>query len=247
MRTIIIDDELDNVKLLALQLKLYCPKVQILAECTQSKEGLLKIKELAPDLVFLDIEMPIMNGFELLEAVGHLNFQLIFVTAYDQFAVKAFKYSALDYLLKPIDTRELQAAVSKAMLSSQTDERQLHLLKQQFDTNEHKLPDKIALPYQNGVIFTEINKVIYCEADNNYTRIFLQDGTQYLVSKTLKSIQDILEERNFLRVHRQYLVNLDQIARYVKGEKNYLIMSDGKNIAVARSQKEKLVERFGWL
>lgn len=246
LKAIIIDDEPDNVKLLALQLKLYCPGVLVVAECVQSIDGLSKIKELLPDIVFLDIEMPVMNGFELLEKIGQINFQIIFVTAYDQFAVKAFKFSALDYLLKPIDTHELQAAVAKAGTSSKTDNRQLDLLKQQIGDNR-ALPDKIALPFQNGVIFTGISNVIYCEADNNYTKFFLTDNKQHLVAKTLRSIQEILEERNFLRVHRQYLINLDHIAKYVKGEGNYVIMSDGKSIPVARNQKDKLVARFGWL
>lgn len=247
LKAILIDDEPDNVKLLALQLKLYCPQVSVIAECTDSREGLTKIKELKPDMVFLDIEMPFMNGFELLEAVGQLNFQVVFVTAYDQFAIKAFKFSALDYLLKPIDARELQAAVAKAEQPAKTASQQVQMLKQQLNTGGHKLPDKIALPYQNGVIFTELAKVMYCEADNNYTRFILQDGKQYIIAKTLGSIQEILEDHNFVRVHRQYLVNLDHIVKYVKGEGNYLVMPDQKNIPVARKQKEKLVEKFGWL
>lgn len=247
LRAILIDDEPDNVKLLALQLKLYCPQVEVVAQCTQSRDGLASIRELQPDLLFLDIEMPVMNGFELLEAAGKMNFHVIFVTAYDQFAVKAFRFSALDYLLKPIDARELQAAVERAVRWGVTDERQLNLLKQQLSSPHKNLPEKIALPFQNGVVFTEISKVVYCEADNNYTRFVLQDGKQHLVSKTLRNIQEILEERNFLRVHRQYLVNLDHIARYVKGEGNYIMMSNDKSIPVARNQKEKLVERFGWL
>jgi two-component system LytT family response regulator len=247
LKATIIDDEPDNVKLLALQLKMYCPNVEVVSTCTQSREGLLQIKDLNPDIVFLDIEMPFMNGFELLEAVGKPDFMVIFVTAYDQFAVKAFRFSALDYLLKPIDARELQAAVAKAENKPKTDERQLQMLKHQFHTGDRQFPDKIALPYQNGVIFTELSKVIYCEADNNYTRIILQGGAVYIIAKTLRSIQEILEGRNFLRVHRQYMINLDHITKYVKGEGNYLIMSDGKSIPVARKQKEKLVGRFGWL
>lgn len=246
LRAIIIDDEPDNVRLLALQLKLYCQQVSIVAECTKSAQGLEKIKELNPDVVFLDIEMPIMNGFELLLAVKEINFHVIFVTAYDQFAIKAFKFSALDYLLKPIDTNELKNAVEKAAQYPKTSQRQVEHFKQ-LHQNQNIPPDKIALPYQNGVVFTELNKILYCQADNNYTIFFLSDGKQHVVSKTLRSIQEVLEERNFLRVHRQYLVNLSQIQKYVRGEGNYLIMSDSKSIPVARNQKEKLIEKFGWL
>jgi two-component system LytT family response regulator len=246
LKAIIIDDEPDCVKLLALQLKMYCPQVQVIAECTSSETGLLKIKELQPDIVFLDIEMPVMNGFQILEKLGQINFSLVFVTAYDQFAVKAFRFNALDYLLKPIDGKDLKVAVEKA-LQQKPNSEQLHLMKQQFQVGEKYHLEKIALPYQNGVTFTEIKNVLYCESDNNYTRIYVVGGQQYLISKTLGDIQEVLEEKNFLRVHRQYLVNLDHIKKYVKGEGNYLIMSNECNIPVARNKKEKLVERFGWL
>ena len=247
LKAIIIDDEPDCVRLLALQLKMYCPQVNVVAECTESEVGYQQIKELQPDIVFMDIEMPVMNGFQLLEKIGAINFSLVFVTAYDQFAVKAFRFSALDYLLKPIDGKDLKAAVAKAEQRSFPQTQQLNLLKQQLHDGEKKLPDKIALPYQNGVIFAEIKLVIYCESENNYTRIHTVDGNQYMVAKTLGDIQEVLEERNFLRIHRQYLINLDHIKKYVRGEGNYLIMSNNQSIPVARNQKEKLIEKFGWL
>ncbi|OYU53803.1 MAG: DNA-binding response regulator [Chitinophagaceae bacterium BSSC1] len=246
LKAVIIDDEPDCVKLLALQLKMYCPKVQVLAECTSSETGLIRIKELQPDIVFLDIEMPVMNGFQLLEKLGNINFSLIFVTAYDQFAVKAFRFNALDYLLKPIDGKDLKVAVEKA-LQQKPNLEQLKLMKQQLNVGEKHYPDKIALPFQNGVIFTEIKNILYCESENNYTRFYVVEGRNYLVSKTLGDIQEVLEERNFLRVHRQFLVNLDHIKKYVRGEGNYLILSNEINIPVARNKKEKLIERFGWL
>lgn len=247
MKAIIIDDEPDCVRLLSLQLKLYHPQVQVVAECTESEDGYEKIISLNPEIVFLDIEMPMMNGFQLLEKLGVISFSLVFVTAYDKFAVKAFRFSALDYLLKPIDAKDLKAAVQKAAERRWPHEQQLNLLKQQLHGAGKILPDKIALPYQNGVTFAEIKNILYCESDNNYTRFFTVDGNQYTVAKTLGDIQEILEERNFLRIHRQFLVNLDQIKKYVRGEGNYLVMSDNRNIPVARNQKEKLVERFGWL
>lgn len=246
LKAIIIDDEPDCVKLLALQLKMYCQKVEVVAECTSSEAGLLQIKAMQPDLVFLDIEMPVMNGFQLLEKIGAINFSLVFVTAYDQFAVKAFRFNAMDYLLKPIDGKDLKVAVEKA-LQQKPFPQQLQLLKQQLHGGEKYHPDKIALPYQNGVTFTEVKNILYCEAENNYTRFYVVGGQQCVVSKTLGDIQEVLEERNFLRVHRQYLINLDHIKKYVRGEGNYLIMSNDENIPVARNKKEKLVERFGWL
>lgn len=246
LKAVILDDEPDCVKLLALQLKMYCPQVQVVAECTSSEAGLIKIQELKPDIVFLDIEMPIMNGFQLLEKIGQINFSLVFVTAYDQFAVKAFRFNALDYLLKPIDGKDLKIAVEKA-INHKPNAEQIQFVKKQLHVGEKYHPNKIALPYQNGVTFTEIKNILYCEAENNYTRIHVVGGQQYMVSKTLGDIQEVLEERNFLRVHRQFLVNLDHIKKYVRGEGNYLILSNDCNIPVARNKKEKLVERFGWL
>jgi two-component system, LytTR family, response regulator len=246
-KAIIIDDEADSVKLLALQLKMYCPQVQVVAGCTDAADGLQQIKALQPNIVFLDIEMPVMNGFQLLEKLGEINFSLVFVTAYDQFAVKAFRFSALDYLLKPIDGKDLQAAVQKAMQRHWPVQQQLTMLKEQVQGTPKNHPGKIALPYQNGVSFVEVENIVYCEAENNYTRFYTIDGQQHLVSKNLGDIQEVLEERNFLRVHRQYLVNLDHIKKYVRGEGNYLVLSNEANIPVARSQKEKLIERFGWL
>jgi two-component system LytT family response regulator len=246
LKAIIIDDEPDCVKLLALQLKMYCPDVEVVATCTSAEDAFDKIQEHQPTVVFLDIEMPRMNGFQLLEKLNDITFNLVFVTAYDRFAVKAFRYSALDYLLKPIDGKDLLAAVQKAMHRQLPDKQQLSLLKEAHASPKN-FPDKIALPFQNGVTFVEVRNIIYCESENNYTRFHSLDGQQYLAAKTLGDIQEILEERNFLRVHRQYLVNLDQITKYVRGEGNYLILSNGKSITVARTQKEKLIQKFGWL
>ena len=249
MRAIIIDDEPDCVRLMTLQLKMYCPQVEVIAECTSSEEGLKAIRNHAADIVFLDIEMPNMNGFQLLEAVGDINFAVVFVTAYDKFAVKAFKFSATDYLLKPTDAKDLQAAIQKVERSRKMDSRQMELLKQYLSpaTTAKTFPDKIALPHQDGVVFVELSNILYCEADDNYTRFYLSNGQKHLISKTLRDIQEVLEERNFLRISRQHLINLNQIAKFMKGEGSYVIMSDGQSINVARSQKDKLIEKFGWL
>lgn len=247
LRAIIIDDEPNAVGLLALRLSQHCPQVEVVASCTSSIRGLQAIFDYQPDVVFLDIEMPQMNGFQILEAVADLSFALIFVTAYDKFALKAFRYSAVDYLLKPIDSQELMQAVSRVEKQRQTKREQVDHLKQQIQNPSRLLPDRIALPYQNGVAFVELKEVLYCESDDSYTKFFLADGQHYLVSKTLKEVQDLLEERNFLRIHRQYLVNLNQIKKFVKGEGSYLVMANGQSIPVSRAQKDRLVERFGWL
>jgi two-component system LytT family response regulator len=247
IRAIIIDDEPNAVGLLSLRLEQHCPQVEVVSSCTSSHKGIQAILDQQPDVVFLDIEMPQMNGFQLLEAVGNVAFSLVFVTAYDKFALKAFRYSAVDYLLKPIDTQELIQAVGRVEKQHQTTPEQLGHLKQQFNNNGKHLPDKIALPYQNGVTFVAMNDIVYCESDDNYTKFFLTDGQHYLVTKPLRDIQELLEERDFLRVHRQFLINLNHIRKFVRGEGNYLIMSNQQSIPVSRGQKDRLMERFGWL
>lgn len=247
MTAIIIDDEPNAVDLLALRLAQKCPNIKVVSACTSSLKGVEAIKLHKPDIVFLDIEMPQMNGFQVLEAVNDISFALIFVTAYDKFALKAFRYSAIDYLLKPIEVEELIEAVNKVERLKKTSKEQIEHFKENYLANNKNLPEKIALPYQNGVSFVLISDIIYCEADDNYTKFHLANKQSYLVTKPLKDIQETLEERGFMRVHRQYLINLNQIKKYVKGEGNYLIMVDETSIPVARSQKEKLVEFFGWL
>lgn len=245
LKAILIDDEPDCVQLIARELAQHCPQVQVVGQTTSSEDGLRLIQVLQPDLVFLDIEMPRLNGFQLLEKVGELFFQLIFVTAYNEYAIKAFRFSALDYLLKPIDAQELQQAVQKAALKHRVDGKQLELLQRQLQ--QQYVTDKIAVPYQNGVIFLPLKEIIYCEADNNYTKVWATEKRQYLLTRTLKEVAEVLDQRYFLRVHRQFVINLDQIKMFMKGEGCYLVMTNNSTIPVARQQKEKLVQRFGWL
>ncbi|MDB5239948.1 MAG: DNA-binding response regulator [Spirosoma sp.] len=245
LKALIIDDEPDCVQLLALQLAEHCPQVQVLSQLTNPEEGLQAIHNLTPDVVFLDVEMPRMNGFQLLEKLDDISFSLIFVTAYNEFALRAFRFSALDYLLKPLSIPHLVEAVRKAEKRQRIDQRQLDLLRYQL--KEGQYPSKIAVPFQAGVVFVELKELVYCEADSNYTKLFLSNGKNYLLSRTLREVQEVLEERNFLRVHRQYLINLDHIKTYHKGDGSYLVMTGEVSIPVARNQKDRLVQKFGWL
>ncbi len=246
-RAIIIDDEPNAVGLLALRLSQHCSRVEVIASCTNSHKGVQAILDHQPDVVFLDIEMPQLNGFQILEAVAGVSFSLVFVTAYDKFALKAFRYSAVDYLLKPIDTQELIQAVQRVEKQQKTVPEQLEHLKQQFISPGKTFPNRIALPYQNGVAFVDIKDIIYCESDDNYTKFHLSEGHHHLATKSLREIQELLEERDFLRVHRQYLINLNHIKKFVKGEGSYVVMSNQQTIPVSRAQKDRLMERFGWL
>lgn len=247
MRAIIIDDEPDAVELLTIRLSQKCPQIEVVAACTGSIKGIAAIIEHRPDIVFLDIEMPQMNGFQVLEAVEGIPFALVFVTAYDKFALKAFRYSALDYLLKPIDSNELMQAVSKIEKQKQTSKEQVNHLKSQYTNASRSFPDKIALPYQNGVAFVKLADILYCESDDNYTKFYMPEGQFYLVTKSLKEVQELLEERGFLRIHRQYLINLNHIKKFVKGEGAYVVMTNGVSIPVSRLNKDRLAEYFGWL
>ena len=244
LRTILVDDEPDCVNLLKFELQQHCPQIEIVGTFSSSTKALNEIDLLYPDLVFLDIEIPVMNGFELLEKLMPINFNIIFVTAYNQFAIKAFRFSALDYLVKPFDINDLVEAVAKAEKQQQPSTTQLEKLQREI---KGAAITKIAIPGQNGVTFIEINDIVFAEASSNYTKLVLLNKQQHIISKTLKDVQDVLEQQHFLRIHRQYIINLNHVKQFFRGDNMYVVMDNGENIPVARSQKDKLVERYGWL
>lgn len=241
---IIVDDEPDCSEILATLLERYCPQVKVLEICYNGEKGLKAIRDEKPQLVFLDIEMPQMNGFELLEKLQPINFKLIFTTSYDQYAIKAIKFSALDYLLKPIDREELQQAVKKAIEALQVP------IPQQFEVLLQKIKSsaspnqKIALPTLEGLQLVSVDEIISCESDRNYTYIYMKSKVKLTISRSLKEIEEMLEDYSFLRVHHSYIVNLNEISKYIRGEGGYLIMSDGSNVDVSRSRKETLIQRL---
>ena len=251
MKALIIDDEPDNVQLLSLQLARHCPQVEVIGQFTDSPSALVALRTLRPSLVFLDIEMPMLNGFQLLEQLGEVAFQVVFVTAYNQYAVRAFRFSALDYLLKPVDTVDLIAAVKRAETATLIQPQQLDIMRQYYGPGpldgRPTLASRMALPHASGMVFVETSKILYCEADSNYTRFHVTGGEVYMVTKTLGDVQEVLEAGDFVRVHRQYIVNLAHIQKLVKGEGTYLLMTNGTSIPVARQQKDRLMERFGWV
>jgi two-component system, LytTR family, response regulator len=188
--------------------------------------------------------MPLMNGFELLEKLMPINFNIVFVTAYNQFALRAFKFNALDYLVKPFDITELVAAVAKIEKTMTPTKAQLESLQKEL---RGAAISKIAIPGPNGVTFIEVNEIEYAESSSNYTKLVLINKQCHMLSKTLKDVQDVLEDLHFLRVHRQYIINLNHVKQFYRGDNMYLVMANGENIPVARSQKDKLVEKYGWL
>lgn len=242
MKTLIIDDEINCCKTLQMLLEKTNSDISVLPFCRNGLEGLDAIRNGSPELVFLDVEMPRMNGFEMLEQLHDINFHLIFTTSYDQYALKAFRFSAVDYLLKPIDKEELAVALDKVRRSQKALPQQIESLLQKM---QHPLAiNKIALPTMEGLQMLPVDSIISGEADDNYTILHLKTGKKLVVSRTLKDIEALLEDHSFYRVHRCYLVNLNEIEKYVRGEGGYLIMSNGTTIDVSRSNKDALLRRL---
>ena len=244
MRAIIIDDEIHCIESLTILLKKYCPEVSVVARTTKAAEGIAFVSAHQPDIVFLDVEMPVLNGFQVLEALGSQSFKVIFTTAYDIYAVKAIKYSALDYLLKPIDPDDLKRAVTKALDFEKRDPLQLDILKHKHEKKHDSLNDKIALPHRNGLSFTEVGDIIYCESADNYVQISLKDGSKTLVMRTLTEVEDVLQGQPFFRIHRQFLINLKHVKLLTKTESNTVIMSNDAHIAIARNKRDEFQHLF---
>ena len=244
MKAILIDDEKNALEMLEWMLQKNCPDVEIIAMCDSPLDGLEKIKSLKPDLIFLDIEMPQLNGFDLLERLGKHESDVIFTTAYNQFAIKAFKVCALDYLLKPIDPDDLKGAVQKASTKkSKVSPEQLELLMSYIKPEKPK-SKRIALTSTDHLIFVETEKIVYCESDSNYTIFFLSDGQKIIVSKTLKDVEEILEGSDFFRVHASCLINMKHVSKFTRGDGGYVVMSNNQHITVSRKKKEEFFEMF---
>jgi len=245
IRCILIDDEKNALEMMEWLLKTYCPEVEILAMCNSSEQGVELIRKLRPDLVFLDIEMPNMNGFDMLEKFDELFFDVVFCTAYDQFAIRAFRYSALDYLLKPIDPDDLKAAVKRISQKKQSPSKeQFELLLQSMKPGNRSTPQRVALTTGDGLIFVPTTDIIYCEAESNYTHVVLSGGKKILVSKVLKDIDEVLSGPDFYRVHSSFLVNINRIKKLVRGDGGYIIMDNDAIVNISRSKRQEFMEMF---
>lgn len=244
MKAIIIDDEKHCRSILKWAVNEVCPELELLPECQSGTEGIAAIQKYSPDLIFLDIEMRDMTGFDMLEKLGEVECDIIFTTAYDQFAINAFKVNAVDYLLKPIDENELKKAVDKVAQKREdpVSKKQIEFLLAQLKKNMGGNKTNIALPSSGGLEFIELEKIIYCQSDSNYTNVFQQDDKKMVVSKTLKDVESLLPNDTFFRVHHSYTVNLKHIKRYLKADGGYLVMSNGGRVKVSRSKKDLLME-----
>jgi two-component system, LytTR family, response regulator len=245
LRSIIIDDEPLNAATLKNDLNVHCPSVQIVSICHSAKEGIMAIKKERPDLIFLDIEMPWMNGFEMLEMLDEINFSLIFTTAHDQFAAKAFRISAVDYLLKPIDANDLTEAVKKAQQKLEQQQGQANIENLLRNIKQPSSQQKIALPYREGYEFVEVTHIIYCQAEGAYTKVFLDNKKYIVVSKTLGDIEELLPTDLFQRIHHSTVVNLGYVTHFVRSDGGYVKLRTGESLIVSKSKKEAVMERLG--
>ena len=245
IRAITIDDEIHCLDTLNMLIKEFCPEITVVDRCASGEKAMESIENLKPDLIFLDIEMPSMNGFELLEHFNQIPFSLIFTTGYDQYAIRAIRFSALDYLLKPVNARELRLAVNKVQIQKNPPTaEQFHMLLDHMQ-NRDGLFTKIAVPTAEGFELIPTHELVNFEASNNYTHIYLKNKTRITACRTLKDMEEQMNSfGNFIRVHHSHMVNLNEVSKYIRGEGGYLVMSDGSTITVSKSRKEKLLKKF---
>jgi len=239
----ILDDEQHCIKTLTYQLEKHFPEIKIAFATTSSVDAKALVEQFHPDIVFLDIEMPGMNGFQWMAQFTDIPFKVIFTTAYDQYAIRAIRLNALDYLLKPVDRHELSQAIEsyKKTLDKTSSEQitQLHLFR------EKKIKDTIALSTAQGLFFVKISRIMYLEGDDCYTHVFMDDGKKYLVSKTLSSFDDLFEgDNHFFRAHKSFTINLQFIKQYIRGDGGEIIMTDNKSIALSRNKKDDFLKLF---
>lgn len=239
---LIVDDEKAQQDILSSLLKNHFPQFDLLSICSSVDEGIIQIMKHRPQLVFLDVEMPPKTGFDLLGAIGLINFEVIFTTSFEKYAIKAFKVSAVDFLLKPFGLMELKEALLK--FEQRFNGKNSH---EHIKTLLHNLnaitseKNKIALPTINGYVFVNIADVVRCESDNTYSTFYFADKTKLLVSKTLKECEDLLSEFNFFRIHNSHLINMNFIKEYIKGEGGQVRMTDGSLVDVSRRKRDEFL------
>ena len=244
LKAVLIDDDISNLSALSEKLNKHCPQVNIISICENAADGIHAIDSLHPDLVFLDVEMPVMNGFVMLQKLSYKDFELIFVTAYDHYAIKAIRFSALDYLVKPVDIDDLKLAVAKAENNKikHTPGLQIeHLL----ECLQKKTPRRIPIPTPEGLQFINLEDIVYLEASNNYTYIFLTPVQKFLVSRTLKDFEELLPSENFIRIHHSHIINKFFIEKYIRGEGGQVVMRNGTVLDVSKRKKTDFLQAIG--
>lgn len=246
IRAAIVDDEKHCSESLKLLINKYLRDIEIIADLNDPFLAVEQFKKDPPDLLFLDIEMPGMTGFELLEKLAISDMDVIFTTAYDEFAIEAFKVSAIDYLLKPIERKQLQEAVDKYSRNRADKDfaERFRIFLSNYGQTESRALGKIALPTQEGFEFINQEVIVRCESDSNYTTVVLLDGRKIVISRTLKDVEQMLDEQAFVRVHHSHLINLRHIQKYHKGNGGVIVMDNGESVSVSRSKKSEFLDRI---
>lgn len=245
LSAILIDDEESNLKSLDMKLKNHCPEVHVVALCASAQDGLEQIEMIHPDVVFLDIEMPIMNAFTLLRKLTWRNFELIFVTAYDHYAVQAIKFSALDYLVKPVEVKDLKMAVSKVLEKKLNSPNQRLELLLENVLGQRKEMKKIAVSSSTGLQFLKVTEIVFLEATGSYTQLYLADKRKFMTSRTLKEYEEILPADIFVRIHNSHIINKDYIEKYIRGEGGQVILEGGVILDISKRKKAEFLKIIG--
>ncbi len=242
IKAILVDDELTAIKSLKWEIENFCTGIEVVDCFTDPIEAISAINYIKPDCVFLDIEMPEMDGFQLLNELKYKGFDLIITTAYDSYALKAFKESAIDYLLKPVDSDDLIKAVSKIKVNKNKKVLGKELQDVLQNLSLKKTTHKIAIPLAGKTLFVYPEDIIYCKSDGNYTTIYFKDTTKEMLSKKIKEVEEFMHNAVFFRIHNSYLVNINYIKEYIKNDGQYVVLENGTNIPVARSKKNTLLQ-----
>jgi two-component system LytT family response regulator len=245
INALVVDDEQHSIDALVTDLAKNCSNVQVLCTCNSAKEGILAIKKYKPQLLFLDVEMPWMNGFEMLEILPEINFSIIFTTAFDKFAARAFRISAIDYLLKPVDAADLVAAVHKAEEKIYTDAGINNIQNLLSNIRKPVRQQKVALPSSDGYEFELVSSILYCAAEGAYSRIVLKDKPPLIISRTLGDIEEMLPSEIFLRIHHSTIVNLNAVTHYSRSDGGYVVISTKEKLMVSKARKEALLLHLG--
>ncbi|MBP6154490.1 MAG: response regulator transcription factor [Chitinophagales bacterium] len=246
IKAIIVDDEKNNRIALHKLIEKFCPQIEIISECESVDCAIATLEQNTIDVIFLDVEMPGRNGFDLLAHFGYqCPFEVIFTTAYSQYAVKAFRFSAIDYLLKPVDPEELVHAVHKLSnkISDETKSKQFELLGKKIN-NQDLGKKQLAISTLEGIYFATLDEIIHIDADSSYTKIYLSTNEMIMSSKPLKYFEELLEDYDFVRVHQSHIINLKLIRRYVRGDGGQVIMNNGTEIEVSRRKKDDLLAKI---
>lgn len=241
IKSILVDDEKHGRENLVGILKQHCSEVEIVGEANSVENAILLIKKHKPELIFLDIEMPKANGFQLLEHFKEINFEVIFVTAYDNYAIKAIRFSAADYILKPINYHDLKAAVEKVVQRIQQKEENQRIKELHHNIQQPENP-RIGLPTGDRIEFVSVKEIIHCKGEGNYTHIYMEGKKPLLVAKTLVEFEELLKEYSFVRTHKSHLVNLKHVSAYLKIDGGILQLSSGENVAISRRRKEVVLK-----